>query len=107
MDARETKAVAPYLLRYFTQRPCRRSSCGGASIEAEQTEEVGRIEEDLPRLREAGLAAELAPDRRRLGEVAGGDVLPELVPFGRCQCLPQGFVRPQETIEKRGAILIV
>jgi hypothetical protein len=76
MDARETKAVAPYLLRYFTQRPCRRSSCGGASIEAEQTEEVGRIEEDLPRLREAGLAAELAPDRRRLGEVAGGDVLP-------------------------------
>ncbi len=56
MDARETKAVAPYLLRYFTQRPCRRSSCGGASIEAEQTEEVGRIEEDLPRLREAGLA---------------------------------------------------
>jgi hypothetical protein len=58
MDARETKAVAPYLLRYFTQRPCRRSSCGGASIEAEQTEEVGRIEEDLPRLREAGLAAE-------------------------------------------------
>jgi hypothetical protein len=56
MDARETKAVAPYLLRYFTQRPCRRSSCGGASIEAEQTEEVGRIEEDLSRLREAGLA---------------------------------------------------
>src|SRR5438876_9682964 len=78
-----------------------------ARPEAKQAEEVGRIDEDLARVREAGLAAELAPDRRRLGEVAAGDVLPDLVPFGRRQRLPQGFVRTREALEKRGAIFIV
>src|SRR5262245_44796852 len=32
------------------------------SLEAEETEEVGRIHEDFPRLAETGLASELAPD---------------------------------------------
>ena len=62
-----------------------RSGRGGTCVEAKQTEEVGRIDEHLPRLSEGGLTAEVGPDRRRLGEVAGGDVLPELLPFGRCQ----------------------
>jgi len=40
----------------------RRSRHRRACLEAKQAEEVGRIGEDLARLCEAGLAAELAPD---------------------------------------------
>src|SRR5260370_7118304 len=78
-----------------------------APLEAKQAEEVSPIDEDLARLREAGLAAELAPDRRRLGEVAAGDVPPDLVPFRRRQRLPPGFVRAREALEKGGAVFIV
>src|SRR5260370_8262252 len=78
-----------------------------APLEAKQAEEVSPIDEDLARLREAGLAAELAPDRRRLGEVAAGDVPPDLVPFRRRQRLPPRFVRAREALEKGGAVFIV
>src|SRR5271169_5804599 len=52
-------------------------------LKAEEPEEVRRIDEDLPRLAEAGLSAELAPVVCSLGKVAGGDVVPDLVPLGR------------------------
>ena len=58
------------------------------SLVAEKPEEIRRIDEDLCRLGEARRAAELAPHRRGLGEVAGQDVVPDLVPFGRRQCAP-------------------
>jgi hypothetical protein len=57
-------------------------------VEAEQSEEVGGVDEDLPSLTEASLAAEITPSRRGLGKVAGGDVMPDLVPFGRRQYAP-------------------
>ena len=75
-------------------------------LKAEKPEEVRRIDEDLPRLSEAGLAAELAPVGCGLGKVAGGDVVPDLVPFGRRQYPPQGLVRPHEAVEIRGPILV-
>src|SRR6202035_5921900 len=75
-------------------------------LKAEEPEEVRRIDEDFPCLTEAGLAAELAPDVCGLGKVAGGDVVPDLVPFGRRQYSPQGLVRPHEAIEIRGPILV-
>src|ERR1700731_3355975 len=67
-------------------------SCGKTAnvspLKAEEPEEVRRINEDLPRLAEAGLAAELTPDGCGLGKVAGGDVVPDLIPFGRRQYPP-------------------
>ena len=51
-------------------------------FETEQLEEVGRIDEDLPRFAKACLAAEFAPHGCGLGKVAGGDVMPNLVPLG-------------------------
>ena len=57
-------------------------------VEAEQPEEVGGIDEDLPSVTEASLAAELTPSGCGLGEVACGDVMPDLVPFGRRQYAP-------------------
>jgi hypothetical protein len=59
-----------------------------SSVEAEQPEEVGGIDEDLPSLTEASLAAEITPSGCGLGKVAGGDVMPDLVPFGRRQYAP-------------------
>src|SRR5688572_18193881 len=53
-----------------------------------------------------GFAAELAPDRGGLGEVAGRDVLPDLRPLGRRQHAPQRFVGPLEADKKRIAVLI-
>jgi hypothetical protein len=75
-------------------------------VTAEESEEVRGIGEDLPRFTEAGLAAELAPDGGGLGKVAGGDVVPDLVPFGRRQYPPQGLVRPHEAVEICGPILV-
>src|SRR5712691_2396874 len=75
-------------------------------LEPEQPEEVGRIDEHLPRRAEAGIAAELAPDRRGLRKVAGDDVLPDLLPFGPGQHLPQRLVYPLEAVEERGPILV-
>ena len=57
-------------------------------VEAEQPEEVGGVDEDLPSLTEASLAAEITPSGCGLGKVAGGDVMPDLVPFGRRQYAP-------------------
>lgn len=57
-------------------------------VEAEQLEEVGGIDEDLPSVTEASLAAEITPSGCGLGEVACGDVMPDLVPFGRHQYAP-------------------
>ena len=57
-------------------------------LKAEEPEEVRRIDEDLPRLTEAGLATEFAPLGCGLGKVAGGDVVPDLIPFGRRQYPP-------------------
>ena len=74
-------------------------------FETEQLEEVGRIDEDLPRFAKACLAAEFAPHGCGLGKVAGGDVMPNLVPLGWRQYRPQGLVRSYETIEPRGPIL--
>jgi hypothetical protein len=88
----------------------REESCGETAkvspFKAEKPEEVRRIDEDLPRLAEAGIAAELAPDGCGLGKVAGGDVVPDLVPFGRRQYRPQGLVRPHEAVEICGLILV-
>src|SRR5262245_27776810 len=78
-----------------------------SSLKAEEPEEVRRIDEDLPRHMEAGLAAEVAPDGRSLGKVAGGDVVADLVPFGQRQYPPQGLVRPDEAVEICGPILVV
>jgi hypothetical protein len=75
-------------------------------LKAEEPEEVRRIGEDLPCLTEAGLAAELAPFGCGLGKVAGGDVVPDLVPFGRRQYTPQWLVRPHEAVEICGPILV-
>ena len=75
-------------------------------LKAVEPEEVRRIDEDLPRLTEAGLAAELSPLGCGLGKVAGGDVVPDLVPFGRRQYSPQGLVHPHEAVEIRGPILV-
>src|SRR5262249_12441465 len=77
------------------------------AIKPEQAEEIGWVHEHLPRLREAGGAAELAPLGRRLGKIAGGDVMPDLFPFGRRQHLPQRLVHAPEALEKRGAILAI
>ena len=57
--------------------------------------EVRWIDEDLPRLTEAGLAAELAPVGCGLGKVAGSDVAPDSAPIrpasipstGACSCV--------------------
>lgn len=57
-------------------------------VEAEQPEEVGGIDEDLPSVTEASLAAEITPSGCGLGKVACGDVMPDLVPFGRRQYAP-------------------
>src|SRR6266513_868391 len=65
------------------------STAKGLRIETEEAEEVGWIDKDFPRLAETGLATELAPHRRSFGEVAGRDVAPDLVPFVRCQNVPQ------------------
>ncbi len=75
-------------------------------LEAEQPEEVRRIDEDLLRVAEPGLAAELAPDGCGLGEVAGRDVVPDLRPFRRRQHAPQGLVGAQEAGQERIAVLI-
>src|ERR1700730_14150219 len=75
-------------------------------LKAEEPEEVRRIDEDFPCLTEAGLAAELAPDVSGLGKVAGGDVVPDLVPFGRRQYPPQGLVHQHEAVEICDPILI-
>src|SRR6478609_9294465 len=83
-------------------------SCQAAKalcVEAEQLEEVGRIDKDLPRFAEARLATEFAPHGCGLGKVAGADVMPNLVPLGWRQYPPQGLVRLYETIEPRGPIL--
>src|SRR4051794_34896205 len=74
-------------------------------FETKQLEEVGRIDEDLPRLAKACLAAEFAPHGCGLGKVAGADVMPDLVPLGWRQFPPQGLVGSHETIEPRGPIL--
>jgi hypothetical protein len=37
--------------------------------------------------------------RRGLGKVAGGDMVPDLVPFGRRQYPPQGLVHQHEAVE--------
>src|SRR5215831_8686210 len=75
-------------------------------LEAEQLQQVGRIGEDLPRLAEAGVAAELAPARRGLGKVAGDDVLPDLLPLRLVEDLPRRPCNPPEAVEKRRAILV-
>ncbi|MEA2955503.1 MAG: hypothetical protein QOJ58_1000 [Alphaproteobacteria bacterium] len=62
-------------------------------FETEQLEEVGSIHEDLPRFAKARLAAQFAPHGCGLGKVAGGDVMPNLVPLGWRQYRPQGLVR--------------
>jgi hypothetical protein len=68
-------------LRHIVQigpyRPVDRDECCGETanvspLKAEEPEEVRRIDEGLPCLTEAGLAAELAPDGGGLGKVAGG-----------------------------------
>src|SRR5215831_6955804 len=74
-------------------------------LEAEELIEVRRIDEDLLRLFKAGFAAELTPNGSRFGKVAGGDVPPYLIPFGRSQHRPQGLGRSHEAVEKRGPIL--
>src|SRR5262245_54917924 len=56
---------------------------------------------------EAGLAAELAPHRPGLGKVAGGDVVPDLLPFVRRQYSPPRLVRAQEAVEPCRTILAV
>src|ERR1700730_13140406 len=84
-----------------------RETANVSPLETEEPEEVRLIDEDLPRLAEAGLAAELAPLGCGLGKVASGDVVPDLVPFGRRQYPPQGLVRPHETVEICGPILVV
>src|SRR5262245_4390426 len=68
-------------------------SKSSGSLEAVEAEEIGRIDEHLSRRSEAGLAAELAPYRPGLGKVAGGDVVPDLVPFVGRQYAPPGLVR--------------
>ena len=57
-------------------------------VEAEQPEEVGGIDKDLPSVTEASLVAEITPSGCGLGKVACGDVMPDLVPFGRRQYAP-------------------
>jgi hypothetical protein len=88
----------------------REESCGETAnvlpLKAEKSIEVRRISEDLPRLTEAGLAAERAPAVSGFGKVAGRNVLPNLVPFDRRQHLPQGLVRAQEAVEECGSILV-
>src|SRR2546430_6408050 len=85
-------------------------SCGETAnvspLKAEEPEEVRGIDKDLPRFAEAGLAAELAPVVCSLGKVAGGDVVPDLVPLGRRQYPPQGLVRPREAVEICGPVLV-
>jgi len=60
----------------------------------------------LPSVTEASLAAEITPSGCGLGEVACGDVVPDLVPFGWRQYAPQGLVDSFEAIEPRGSILV-
>jgi hypothetical protein len=57
-------------------------------VEAEQPEEVGRIDEDLPSVTEASLTTEITPSGCGLGKVACGDVTPDLAPFGWRQYAP-------------------
>src|ERR1700730_1453057 len=88
----------------------REESCGEtanvSTLKAGEPDEVSGIDENLPRLTEAGLAAELAPVGCGLGKVAGGDVVPDLVPFGRRQYPPQRLGRPHEAVEVCGPILL-
>jgi hypothetical protein len=87
-----TKIGEPGLTGQATAGADCEESCGKTAnvspLKAEEPEEVRRINEDLPRLAEAGLAAELTPDGCGLGKVAGGDVVPDLIPFGRRQYPP-------------------
>jgi hypothetical protein len=57
------------------------------------------FDEDLARLTEAGLAAELAPLGCGLGKVAGDDVVPDLVPLGT----PAGLRRRRSPRDRRRA----
>jgi hypothetical protein len=50
---------------------------------SKEPKEVCRIDEDLPCLIEARLAAEFAPYSCGLWKIAGIDVVPDLVPFRR------------------------
>jgi hypothetical protein len=52
------------------RNPVARGFCEVSPFEAKQSEEVGRIDEDFPRLTEAGLAAEFAPHGRSLGKIS-------------------------------------
>jgi hypothetical protein len=66
-------------VQFGPHRPVDRDECCGETanvspLEAEEPEEVRRIDKDLPCLAETGLAAELTPDGCGLGKVAGGDV---------------------------------
>src|SRR4051812_31201662 len=74
-------------------------------FETEQLEEVGRIDEDLPRFAKACLTAEFAPQARGLGKAEGADVIQNRAPLGGRKYPPQGLVRSYETIEPRGPIL--
>lgn len=88
------------------RNPVARGFCEVSPFEAEQSEEVGRIDGDFPRLTEASLAAEFAPHGRGLGKIAAADVVPDLVPFGWRQYAPQGLADSFEAIEPRGSILV-
>src|SRR5262245_48703347 len=89
------------------ERPALTRSGRASRLVAEQPEEVGRIGENLPRLAEAGGAAELAPGRRGFREVAGGDVVPDLLPFRTRQHVPERLVDPLEALEESCAVLAV
>jgi hypothetical protein len=73
--------------RWTASRP-RELLASVSPVEAEQPEEVGGIDEDLPSVTEASLAVEITASGCGLGKVACGDVMPDLVPFGRRQYAP-------------------
>src|SRR5262249_575918 len=75
-------------------------------LEAEELIEVRRIDEDLLRLFKAGFAAELTPNGSRFGKVAGADVPPYLIPFGRSQHRPQGLRRSPQPAQKNAPTLL-
>src|ERR1700730_15486196 len=96
--------TAATVARQATTSSVSASGAGGETanvspLKAEEPEEVRRIDEDLARLTEPGLAAELAPLGCGLGKVAGDDVVPDLVPFGT----PAGLRRRRSPRDRRRA----
>src|SRR5262245_46613469 len=74
-------------------------------VEAVEVKEPRRINKDLLGFRKASLAAELKPCRLGFGKIASAAMVPDLVPLGWRQHVPQPAERALDAVEVSGAVL--